>query len=118
MATEKSIGEPSLHDWRYEEFSRRDNARDEALDFYAKTFKSDLCIDFRAGRCEKVDSVMEDVLEGVFNDPPKTLQFCRALFALSINPDGDSRALADLIQKELENVIETEFERAAKERDE
>lgn len=118
MKANQTIGEPSLHDWKYEEFSQKEDARDEALEYYEKVFKADLCVDFRAGRFEKVDSVMADVLEAIFNDVSKTEQLYRALFMSCINANSDSHELADQINGEMEKMIEKEFEKSAKECDE
>lgn len=113
-----AIGEPSLHDWGHEQISQEADARDTALEYFSKIFKSDLRVAFAAERFEKIDGVMADTLEAIFNDVAATERLYRSLFAACVDARSERGELKDLIDREMEKVIEMEFEKAAKGRDE
>lgn len=104
---------PDLHDWAYEQWSELANLRDTALESFAQEFKETLQTDSRCEIFNKVDEVMNEVLEGISNDTAKLETFLRLLFAVWLSPSSfwKIKALSELLEIELDLVISAQFKR-------
>ena len=104
---------PSLHDWEYEEWSRRADARDTALESFGADWKSDLVSDLRCKAFTKIDETMADVMEAIGSDTEKTEQFNRLVFVLWHDPHNAEKArqLSQMMDAEINKLIEKDFQK-------
>lgn len=102
--------EPGLHDWTYEQETVKADARDETFDLFKSSFKSELIRDFQYENFEKIKEVMGAVVEVIFDEPTRTPDFLRGLFAAAFDVFADSR-LRGALNDALNCVIEKEFDR-------
>lgn len=103
--------DPSLHDWQYEEWSRKADARDAALEEFAKDWELDIITDCRCEIFGKIDETMESVFGSIYNDVIRSEQFNRFMFKLWVGGSDCIGQIKKMIQEEIEKVISEEFEK-------
>ena len=99
------------HDWAYEKFSEQADVHDAALASFTQDFKADLLIDCRCKVFSRIDSTMELILDGIYNDTEKSEQFIRLIFNFWHSPNSfwKVKELSDLLDKQFDQVIEEQF---------
>lgn len=105
---------PSLTDHDYEKWKAQANARDAALESFAEDWKADIATDYRCMDFKKIDGAMEATLNLIYSSVEKTDCFNRLIFALWYDPNSSEKAreLSAMIEKEINAVIEENFEKA------
>lgn len=100
-----------FHDWQYEEFSARADARDAALEAFAQDWNADLVSDERCKVFTRIDEVMADAMSNLCFDAGKCERFNRLLFALWTGGNDCVKELRAMLETEMTAVMEHEFEK-------
>lgn len=102
---------PSIHDWDYEKWSRKQCARDAALESFAEDWRADLIAEGRREAFGKIDETMESVFDGIYNDIGKSERFGRLIFKMWAGDAESVGQIKKLIQDEMNKVVSEEFEK-------
>lgn len=102
---------PAFHDWQYEEWSRKSDARDAAFEEFTKDWESDLISDCRNEVFNKIDETMDSVFDGIYNDAGKSDRFNRLIFKLWAGGTDCIGQIKKMIQDEMDKAVLGEFER-------
>lgn len=95
----------NFHDWQHEEMS----ARDAALESFKADWESDLVSDQRCKSFAKIDDVMSDATQNLYDSPAKSEKLHRLLFALWAGGTDCIADLRELLESELNSVMEHEY---------
>lgn len=102
---------PAFHDWQYEEWSKKSDARDAAFEEFTQDWESDLLSDYRSEVFNKIDEVMDSVFNGIYTDVSKSEQFNRLIFKLWAGSTDCIGRLKKMIQDEMDKAVLGEFEK-------
>lgn len=111
QANPYAIGPSDFHDWDYEKWSARADARDAALESFSQDWVADLVSDERGQVFTKIDEVMTTVMESICCDDRRCELLNRLLFSLWNGGQDCIRELRALLDKEMNGVMEHEFDK-------
>ena len=102
---------PAFHDWQYEKWSRKQCARDAALESFAEDWKADLIADGRREAFGKIDDAMESVFDSIYGDASKSDRFNRLIFKLWAGEAESVGQIKKMVRDEMDKVVSEEFKK-------
>ena len=97
----------NFHNWQEEEMY----ARDAALESFEERWTADLISDARCKVFAKIDNVMTEATQTLYDSPAKTEKFHRLLFAAWSGSTDCMRDIREMLETELSAVMREEFSR-------
>lgn len=106
-----AIGPSNLHDWDYEKWSARADARDAALESFKRDWEQELTSDQCCKIYTKIDEVMTEAMSNLCFNSGKCECFNRLLFKLWAGGTDCINQIRAMLETEMNGVMEHEFEK-------